>query len=78
MKPAKFLNVFIVFSGGFISLAGGILVCMYFWAAVISRMGDPDQSLIFWYLPLLLFGVIAIRGGLKIIILGKTRLKSVR
>ena len=76
MKPAKILNVFMILSGGFISLAGAILVCMYFWEAIVSRMGEPDQSLIFWYLPFLLFGVIAIRGGLAMIILGKRRLKS--
>jgi len=76
LKPARFLNFLMIFSGGFVSLAGAILVSMYLWEAVISRMGAPDQSPIFWYLPFLLFGVIAIRKGLAMIRLGKRRLKS--
>lgn len=49
---------------------------MYFWEAIIVRMGDPDQSLIFWYLPILFIGIIAVIGGISMLIEGIHRLKN--
>jgi hypothetical protein len=36
---------------------------VYVSSAVIDRIGEADQSLLFWYLPLLLGGVILLTGG---------------
>ncbi|MDX1605674.1 MAG: hypothetical protein R3202_05735 [Candidatus Competibacterales bacterium] len=41
-------------------LLGTLLVAAYLWEAVILRWGEPDQSLLYWYLPLLLFGLILV------------------
>ncbi len=44
-------------------IIGLILVAMYFWEGVISRWGEADQSLLFWYLPLLFIGIFSVAGG---------------
>jgi len=43
--------------------AGVALIVGYFAEAVLARVGEPDQSLLFWYLPLLFAGVAAFFGG---------------
>jgi len=43
--------------------AGVALVVGYFAEAVVARVGQPDQSLLFWYAPFLLVGVAAFLGG---------------
>lgn len=53
--------------GGVLSVFIGVYsIGLYVSEAVLARMGDPDQSLMFWYLPFLLFGVmvLALGGGL--------------
>jgi len=51
-------------SGALATVVGLWLIAAYFLEAVIARLGEPDQSLIFWYLPLLFIGVIgAILGA---------------
>ena len=67
-----------VFLGGLIAVLGGIFVGMYFWEAVISRRGEPDQSLIFWYLPILFIGTIAAVAGLSIFRRGLGRIQRMR
>lgn len=38
----------------------------YIWAAVIVPWGDPDQSLLFWYLFIFLLGALAVKAGLRL------------
>jgi len=38
-------------------------IAAYFLEAVIARVGEPDQSLLFWYLPLLFIGIIGLILG---------------
>jgi predicted lysophospholipase L1 biosynthesis ABC-type transport system permease subunit len=59
-------------AGGLLCLIGFFLSMLYVWETVMMKIGDPDQSALFWYLPLLLFGLIAIKGGWKLISRGKT------
>ena len=33
---------------------------MYVYGAVITRWGEADQSLLFWHLPILFFGIFSI------------------
>jgi len=40
------------------------LIGGYFFAAVLGRWGDPDQSLLFWSLPLLFIGLACLGPGL--------------
>ena len=67
-----------VFLGGFITVLGGVFIGMYIWEAIISRMGDPDQSLIFWYLPILFIGAIAAVGGLSIFRRGLCQIRRMK
>jgi len=53
-------------TGAILMLLGGSLVAMYIVEAVIKRHGEPDQSLVFWYAPFLLFGFIIFRAGIKV------------
>lgn len=57
-------------------MAGAALTSMYVWAAVIDRIGEPDQSLLFWYLPLLFLGLLSGGGGVALLFWGISRLKK--
>ena len=70
MNSRKWLSFLVLFVGIFTLLMGVAFIWVYVWEALISRIGDPDQSLLFWYLPFLFMGVLAIGGGLALIFLG--------
>ena len=52
-----------MFLGGIFLLMGVLFIGMYLWEGVISRIGEPDQSPVFWYLPILFLGIIGILVG---------------
>lgn len=56
--------------------AGIGFICMYVREAVIMRSGDPDQSLLFWYLPVLFIGIFSLTGGIALLTLTKRKLKN--
>lgn len=58
------------------SLAGGLAILAYLLEAVVARAGEPDQSLLFWYLPFLLFGLPVLIAGLKLLTWGICRLRK--
>jgi hypothetical protein len=64
--------------GGLIGITGIACVVIYIFEAIIARIGEPDQSLLFWYLPILFLGIFGIFIGLGIGILGAIRLKNIR
>ena len=64
--------------GGLTVLTGIACVVMYVLEAIVGRFGEPDQSLLFWYLPFLLVGFGGIAVGLGIGIWGAVRLKQLR
>jgi hypothetical protein len=72
----KLLAYSISLLGGIIVLAGVVFVFMYFWEGIITRVGYPDQSLIFWYLPILILGFIGIICGIAMLMHGINRLKN--
>jgi predicted lysophospholipase L1 biosynthesis ABC-type transport system permease subunit len=74
----KLLTYTSVLLGGLITLVGASFVVMYFWEAIIKRTGEPDQSLIFWYLPILFLGLIGVLGGLALLIQGINRIRNLR
>jgi hypothetical protein len=57
-------------------LAGVGLIGSYVWWAVIARWGAGDQSLLFWYLPFLLFGLAGVVYGSTAGAWGLRRLRS--
>ena len=57
-------------------LCGAGFVAMYVLEAVVARIGEPDQSLLFWYLPILFMGLIAMGTGVGAIVLAMVRLRE--
>lgn len=58
--------------GAVMGLAGAGFIAMYARSAIIDRLGELDQSLLYWYLPILFIGiglasagVSALRSGLR-------------
>ncbi len=64
------------FIGSFLILIGLAIVAMYVYGAVITRWGESDQSLLFWHLPLLFFGIISVACGLAASLWGINRIKT--
>jgi hypothetical protein len=64
--------------GILISLFGAALVVTYILEAIVARAGDPDQSLLFWYLPILFFGLIGLITGLSVGVWGFNRLMKIK
>ena len=56
--------------GGLLAGLGLLLVLTYLWTAVIVPWGEPDQSLIFWYLFLLFAGLGLIKAGMRLFLSG--------
>jgi hypothetical protein len=64
MKSQRVLPVVALLFGLVAALVGMVLVAAYFLEAVVARLGEPDQSLLFWYLPILFFGLVGVAIGL--------------
>lgn len=77
-KLNKWLAYLFVLLGGLLAGVGGVFVAMYVWGAIITRLGEADQSLVFWYLPILFLGLILGAGGLKLLLRGIGRIRSMR
>lgn len=60
------------------TLVGLYFALGYFWWAIIERIGEPDQSLIFWYLPILFIGIGLTAAGAVAVVWGSIRLRGER
>lgn len=76
MKSQNFWAIISLLGGTLLCLIGIGLVVAYILEAVFARWGESDQSLLFWYLPFLLFGIIGLVTGLSLAILGKKKIKN--
>ncbi|NNE05010.1 MAG: hypothetical protein HKO64_02915 [Xanthomonadales bacterium] len=66
-KSARAITWF-AFTGGALLILAGIGLCaMYVVEAVIRRLGEADQSLLFWYLPILFIGLFSLMGGIGLL-----------
>ncbi|MCZ6803990.1 MAG: hypothetical protein O7D86_08680 [Proteobacteria bacterium] len=74
----KWQSYSLIFAGGSGAILGGALIGMYVWEAFISRIGDPDQSLLFWYLPILFLGLVLGGVGVSMFLIGVKPLKAKR
>ena len=72
----KLFIYLLLFLGIIFFVTGLLFVFLYFKDAVILRIGEPDQSLIFWYLPILFIGIGGILASIKIWIVGYNSLKN--
>jgi hypothetical protein len=78
MKSKKTLPYVALVIGGLVALTGIACIVMYVLEAVIARIGEADQSLLFWYLPILFIGLIGMFAGAGIGIWGAIRLKKLQ
>ena len=78
MKSRKTLAYAAVMLGCVITLAGLVLVFAYVLEAIVARVGEPDQSLLFWYLPILFMGLGGITIGIFMGVWGARRLRELR
>jgi NhaP-type Na+/H+ or K+/H+ antiporter len=78
MNSKKILPCGALAAGSLIALIGIGLAATYVSEAIIARLGEADQSLLFWYLPILFMGVIGIVIGVVIGVLGVIRLRQIR
>jgi hypothetical protein len=74
----KNLSYGLVVSGGLLTIMGMAFVGMYIVEAIIARAGEPDQSLLFWYLPILFLGLMGMMIGLGVGAWGVWRLRKIR
>jgi len=78
MKTKKALPYGALVISGLLTLTGTACIVTYVLEAVVARIGEGDQSLMFWYLPFLFIGLIGLLIGIGIGIWGVTRLKKLR
>jgi hypothetical protein len=78
MQSQKILPCAALAIGSLIALIGISLAVMYVLEAIIARIGEADQSLLFWYLPILFIGIIGIFIGLGVGIWGAILLWKIR
>jgi len=76
MRWDRVLPVLALTLGTIASLIGVGLVGSYAWWAVVARWGEPDQSLLFWYVPFLLFGLGGVVYGSTVSAWGLRRLRT--
>ena len=57
-------------------MIGIIFTALYLFEAIFMRIGNPDQSLMFWYLPILFIGIISLIIGILMLGLGIFRIRS--
>jgi len=78
MKSGRTLPIAALSFGVTAILVGLTLMGAYILEAFIERRGEPDQSLLFWYLPLLFIGVISFISGLAASVWGFVELRRSR
>lgn len=59
--------------GALLVLAGLGFCGMYVVEAFWMRVGEADQSLLFWYLPILFIGILSFMAGLGLLALSRHR-----
>lgn len=59
----KLWSVLSLIAGAALIIAGAFFVLLYFKDALFLRLGEADQSLLFWYLPFLFAGISGIVCG---------------
>ena len=78
MKSNNVLPCSALVLGILIALAGIVFAFLYVSEAIFARLGESDQSLLFWYLPILFIGIAGTVLGAGIGIWGAIRLRKIR
>jgi len=72
----RVVSYIVFFIGSLFLLIGLALVALYVYGAIIARWGESDQSLLFWHLPLLFFGLLSFASGLAASLWGVNRIRT--
>ena len=75
-KIQKTLTILLFLSSIVLMVIGAGFIAMYIWEGIIVRIGEPDQSLIFWYLPVLFIGLFGLIIGITLFIQTFKKLKN--
>jgi len=75
-KLSKTLTILLFLVSVVLMVTGAGFVVMYIWEGIIVRIGEPDQSLIFWYLPILFIGLFVFVLGITLSIHTFNKLKN--
>ncbi|MBT8462600.1 MAG: hypothetical protein KJO44_08790 [Gemmatimonadetes bacterium] len=75
LRSSRILPIAAVVLGGLAILVGLGLVGAYILEAIVARRGEPDQSLLFWYLPFFFAGLFSFIAGVAASVWGLTRLR---
>ena len=78
MFSEKTKSVLGLIAGTLAGLIGISLITIYILEAYVARIGDPDQSLLFWYAPFLLIGLLFLGIGLGLGTYGLHRLRQLK
>jgi uncharacterized membrane protein len=74
-KFQKNKYLFAVIFGVIAFLTGLMFIILFIVKAIVERIGEADQSLLFWYLPVLIIGIIAAIPGAGFFIWGFINLR---
>jgi hypothetical protein len=69
------MQALVIFIAVLLAVVGLGFIAMYLWDGVIARWEDPDQSLLFWYLPILFIGIFCFIGGISLFIIARKKLR---
>ncbi len=58
------------------ALVGATLCWLYVDGAIVQRLGEPDQSMVFWALPILLMGLVALALAVVLWLVAKHRTRA--
>ena len=75
MAFRKLFTYVILFIGSLCVMVGLAFSAMYLYGAVIAPWGEADQSLLFWHLPILFFGIFSVILGLAMSFWGINRIR---
>jgi apolipoprotein N-acyltransferase len=72
----RLLTILLIAFGLLLGLTGLGFIAMYVYSALIDRIGDADQSLLFWLLPILFAGIGLSGSGALLLRLGLRRRRA--
>jgi len=75
MAFRKIFTYVILLIGSLCVMVGLAFSAMYLYGAVIAPWGEADQSLLFWHLPILFFGIFSVILGLAMTFWGINRIR---
>ena len=62
--------------GASLLVVGVVAMKWYTWDVVVGLAGEPDRSMLFWGLPILFVGILAVTVGLVLIVVAIRGIRS--